>query len=193
MIEKIEEAVSYIRARSSLAPRAGVILGSGLGVLADSIDPEVILPYSEIPGAKPSTVIGHSGRMIIGRAGRVPVVVLQGRIHFYEGHAMEDVMILSRVIARLGIRELIVTNAAGAVNTSYSVGDLMLISDHINFMGANPLRGPNVDELGPRFPDLSEAYSIALRDTAKAEARKLGVKVQEGVYLALSGPSYETP
>jgi purine-nucleoside phosphorylase len=193
MITKIDEAVSFLRSKSSLVPRAGVILGSGLGTLAESIDPDVILPYSEIPGAKPSAVIGHSGRMIIGRAGAVPVVVLQGRIHFYEGHSMEEVMFLSRVIGRLGIRELIVTNAAGAVNKSYSVGDLMLLSDHINFMGANPLRGPNLDELGLRFPDLSEAYSVALRDKAKAEAKRLGIKVQEGVYLALSGPSYETP
>ncbi len=193
MITKIDEAVSYLRAKTTLAPRAGVILGSGLGALADSVDAELILPYSEIPGAKPSAVIGHSGRLIIGCIEGMPVVVLQGRIHFYEGHTMEEVMFLSRVIGRLGIRELIVTNAAGAVNTSYSVGDLMLISDHINFMGINPLRGPNVDELGPRFPDLSEAYSVALRDKARAEAGKLGIKVQEGVYLALSGPSYETP
>jgi purine-nucleoside phosphorylase len=129
----------------------------------------------------------------VGRAGNVPVVVLQGRVHFYEGHEMNDVMFLARVIGRLGIKRLIVTNAAGGINTSFKPGDLMLISDHINLMGMNPLRGPNIDELGVRFPDMSEAYPESLRNEAKTVAKKLGVIVQEGVYLALSGPTYETP
>jgi purine-nucleoside phosphorylase len=193
MIAPIEKAVEFIRSKSSLQPRIGVILGSGLGSFVDAVEAETVIPYDEIPGAVASTVVGHSGRMILGRAGSLPVVVMQGRVHFYEGYAMDEVMFLSRVIGRLGIEKLVVTNAAGGVNTSYRAGDLMIISDHINFMGLNPLRGPNVDALGTRFPDMSEAYPEALRAVARDVARELGVEVQEGVYLALSGPTYETP
>jgi purine-nucleoside phosphorylase len=131
--------------------------------------------------------------MVLGRAGKLPVVILSGRMHFYEGYEMAEVMLLSRVIGRLGIKKLIVTNAAGGINTSFKPGDLMLISDHINLMGVNPLRGPNIDELGLRFPDMTDAYPEAMRNIAKAVAKKLGLKLQEGVYLALSGPTYETP
>ena len=193
MIKTIDDAVAYVRSRSSLQPVVGIILGSGLGNVVDAIDAEATIPYGEIPGAKASTVAGHSGKMILGRAGNVPVVVLAGRIHFYEGHEMSEVMFMSRVIGRLGIKKLIVTNAAGGVNTGYKAGDLMLISDHINFMGINPLRGPNLDDLGVRFPDMSEAYPAVLRDVARQVAEDLGILVQEGVYLALSGPTYETP
>jgi len=193
MIEAIDNAVRYIRSRSSLAPEVGVVLGSGLGNVVDAVQIETEIPYAEIPGAKAATVIGHQGRMILGRAGSLPVVLLSGRMHFYEGYEMAEVMLLSRVIGRLGIKKLIVTNAAGGINTSYTPGDLMLISDHINLMGVNPLRGPNVDELGLRFPDMTEAYPESLRDTAKEVARGLGIELKEGVYLALSGPTYETP
>jgi len=193
MIGTIDNAVQYVRARCSLQPHAGVILGSGLGNVVDAIDVEASIPYGDIPGARASTVMGHSGRMIFGRAGKLPVVVMQGRVHFYEGYEMEEVMFLSRVIGRLGIKTLVVTNAAGGVNTSYVAGDLMLIADHINLMGANPLRGPNVDELGVRFPDMTEAYSESLRATAKEVAKEIGLTLKEGVYLALSGPTYETP
>jgi purine-nucleoside phosphorylase len=193
MIESIDKAVAYVRTRSQIQPLVGVILGSGLGHVVDSIRQDVAIPYSEIPGAKASSVAGHSGRMVFGHAGNVPVVVMQGRVHFYEGHDMDAVTFLSRVIGRLGIKQLVVTNAAGGVNTSFKAGDLMLISDHINFMGLNPLRGPNIDELGVRFPDMSEAYPESLRELAKDVARKAGVDLQEGVYLALSGPTYETP
>ena len=193
MIKAIEKAVSFLRSRSEVQPRVGVILGSGLGNVVESIDVDVAIPYSEIPGAKASTVVGHQGRMILGNSGGVPLVVMQGRVHFYEGYEMDEVMFLARVIGRLGIKSLIVTNAAGGVNTSFKSGDLMLISDHINFMGINPLRGPNVAELGVRFPDMSEAYPESLRDLAREAAREIGVLVQEGVYLALSGPTYETP
>ncbi|MEO8033858.1 MAG: purine-nucleoside phosphorylase [Acidobacteriota bacterium] len=193
MIESIDRAAAYIRSKSRIQPLVGVILGSGLGHVVDSIAQEVVIPYSEIPGAKASTVAGHSGRMVLGHAGEVPVVVMQGRVHFYEGHDMDAVMFLSRVIGRLGIKQLVVTNAAGGVNTRFKAGDLMLISDHINFMGINPLRGPNIDPLGVRFPDMSEAYPEALRELAKEVARDAGVDLQEGVYLALSGPTYETP
>jgi purine-nucleoside phosphorylase len=193
MIQAIETAVAFVRSKTSIAPKVGVILGSGLGSVVDAIETEVAIPYSEIPGAVASTVVGHSGRMIFGHAGGVPVVVMQGRVHFYEGYEMDEVMFLSRVIGRLGITSLVVTNAAGGVNTAYVAGDLMLISDHINFMGLNPLRGPNVEGLGVRFPDMSEAYPETLRAMAREVAASLGIGVKEGVYLALSGPTYETP
>lgn len=193
MIKAIDEAVSFIRSRSSLVPEIGVILGSGLGDVVESIDVETAIPYGEIPGARASTVLGHQGRMILGRAGGRPVVVMQGRVHFYEGYEMHEVMFLARVIGRLGIRQLVVTNAAGGINTSFKTGDLMLISDHINFMGSNPLRGPNIDELGVRFPDMTEAYPESLRNLARDVAKGIGITLQEGIYLALSGPTYETP
>ncbi|MEA2165131.1 MAG: purine-nucleoside phosphorylase [Thermoanaerobaculia bacterium] len=193
MIESIDEAVRFVRSKSSIQPRVGVILGSGLGDVVDALDVETAIPYSEIPGARASTVVGHQGRMILAHVKDTPVVVMQGRVHFYEGYEMAEVMFLSRVIGRLGIKQLIVTNAAGGINTKYQAGDLMLISDHINMMGINPLRGPNVEALGVRFPDMSEAYPESLRDIAKEVARELGQLVQEGVYLALSGPTYETP
>ena len=193
MLKAIDDAVKFVRGRTKIAPTAGVILGSGLGNVVDALDVDVAIPYSEIPGAKASTVVGHQGRMILGHAGSIPVVVMQGRVHFYEGYEMEEVMFLSRVIGRLGIKNLIVTNAAGGVNKSFKTGDLMLISDHINFMGVNPLRGPNLQDLGVRFPDMSEAYPLTLRDLARDVAKEIGVLLQEGVYLALSGPTYETP
>lgn len=193
MIEAIDKAVAFVRSRTKIQPGMGVILGSGLGNVVDAVDVETAIPYSEIPGARASTVLGHQGKMIFGRAGNAPVVIMQGRVHFYEGYEMAEVMFLSRVIGRLGIKRLLVTNAAGGVNTSFKPGDLMLISDHINLMGVNPLRGPNIELLGTRFPDMSEAYPESLRNAAKEVAKSLGVKVQEGVYLALSGPTFETP
>jgi len=193
MIQKIDAAVAFVRSRTALQPRIGLILGSGLGDVVEAVDVETAIPYGEIPGAKASTVLGHSGRMIFGRTGDLPVVIMQGRVHFYEGYEMDEVMFLARVVGRLGIKSLVVTNAAGGVNTSYKAGDLMLISDHINFMGMNPLRGPNVEELGVRFPDMSEAYPESLRAMAKDVAKAQGLSLQEGVYLALSGPTYETP
>ena len=193
MLEAIDKAVAAIRKRSKLQPAVGVVLGSGLGNVVKAIDVETEIPYAEIPGAKASTVMGHSGKMILGHAGKVPVVVLSGRMHFYEGYEMREVTLLARVIGRLGIKKLVVTNAAGGVNTSFKPGDLMLISDHINLMGVNPLRGPNIEELGPRFNDMSEAYPESLRKLARDVAKENGIQVQEGVYLALSGPTFETP
>ena len=193
MIQAIDEAVAFVRSKTSLQPEAGIVLGSGLGNVVDALDVEATIPYSEIPGGAASTVWGHSGKMIFGRAGKLPVVVLAGRMHFYEGHDMRAVVHLARVVGRLGIKKLIVTNAAGGVNTSFKPGDLMLISDHINLMGTNPLIGKNVDELGPRFPDMSEAYPESLRELAKGVAKDIGLTLREGVYLALSGPTYETP
>jgi purine-nucleoside phosphorylase len=193
MIQTINEAAQLVRSRSSVVPEVGIVLGSGLGNVVDAIDVDIAIPYSEIPGAVGSTVAGHAGKMILGRAGKTPVVVLAGRMHYYEGHDMRAVVHLARVAAKLGIKRLVVTNAAGGVNTSFSAGDLMLISDHINLMGGNPLLGPNIDELGPRFPDMSEAYPESLREMARDVARGIGMELKEGVYLALSGPTYETP
>lgn len=193
MVQAINEAVAYVRSKSSIQPQIGVILGSGLGNVVDAVEVDASIPYGEIPGARASTVMGHQGRMILGRAKGVEVAVMQGRVHFYEGYEMDEVMFLARALGRLGIKKLIVTNAAGGVNTSYTPGDLMLISDHINFMGVNPLRGPNVDELGLRFPDMTEAYPESLRNVAKDVAAGMGLNLKEGVYLALSGPTYETP
>ena len=193
MIQPINDAVAYVRKKTKLAPEVGVVLGSGLGTVVDAVKVDTVIPYGDIPGAKAATVIGHSGQMVFGSVGKLPVVLLSGRMHFYEGYEMNEVMLLSRIIGRLGIKKLIVTNAAGGVNTSFKAGDLMLISDHINFMGVNPLRGPNIDELGLRFPDMTEAYPENLRKIARDVAKKLGMKLQEGVYLALSGPTYETP
>jgi len=193
MIQPIDDAVAYVRGKTKFAPEVGVVLGSGLGTVVDAVKADTVIPYGDIPGAKAATVIGHSGQMVFGYVGKLPVVLLSGRMHFYEGYEMNEVMLLSRIIGRLGIKKLIVTNAAGGINTSFKAGDLMLISDHINFMGANPLRGPNIDELGLRFPDMTEAYPEDLRKVARDVAKKLGLKLQEGVYLALSGPTYETP
>jgi purine-nucleoside phosphorylase len=193
MIDAINEAVSFIRSKSSIAPEVGVILGSGLGNVVEALEAEASIPYGDIPGARASTVLGHQGRLILGRAKSTPVAVMQGRVHFYEGYEMGEVMFLARVLGRLGIKKLIVTNAAGGINMSFHQGDLMLISDHINFMGVNPLRGPNVEDLGVRFPDMSEAYPASLRNIAKEVARGMNLQLQEGVYLALSGPTYETP
>jgi purine-nucleoside phosphorylase len=193
MMVRIDRAVAAIRSRSSIQPEVGIILGSGLGAFADSVKLDTAIPYDEIPHAVASAVTGHAGRMVLGRVAEVPVVVLQGRIHYYEGHEMDEVIFLARVMARLGIRHAIVTNAAGGLNTSFSVGDLMLISDHINFFGVNPLRGPNLDALGVRFPDLSEAYPLRLRQQARRVAASQGVDLREGIYLGLPGPTYETP
>jgi purine-nucleoside phosphorylase len=193
MLDVLNQAVSLVRSRTKIRPQVGIVLGSGLGDVVQSIKADVSIPYGEIPGAKAATVVGHSGQMVLGHAGKLPVVALSGRMHFYEGYEMAEVMHLSRIAGRLGIKKLIVTNAAGGINTSFHAGDLMLISDHINLMGVNPLRGPNVEELGLRFPDMSDAYPEELRQIAREVGRKIGLKLQEGVYLALSGPSYETP
>jgi len=193
MIDKLTAAVSLLKSKSPLAPRIGIILGSGLGSVVDAVAAEVNIPFGEIPNAPSSSVAGHSGRFVIGRSDGIPVAIMQGRVHYYEGYSMEEVLFLPRVLARLGIETLIVTNAAGGVNTSFSAGDLMLISDHINLFGVNPLRGRNHDELGPRFPDMSFAYPAELREIARRVAAAEGIAVKEGVYMGLSGPTYETP
>lgn len=193
VLERIEEAASYIASRSSIRPEIGLILGSGLGVLADSLEEAVTVDYSEIPHFPVSTVEGHAGELLLGKIGGRPVLLMKGRFHMYEGYQGETVTFPIRVMQKLGITGLLVTNAAGGVNTSYEPGDLMLISDHLNMTGTNPLIGPNHKKLGVRFPDMSEGYSKRLRAIAKEIAAAQGLKLQEGVYAGLLGPSYETP
>jgi purine-nucleoside phosphorylase len=195
-LSTIDEIAAFIRQRIPEQPQIAIILGSGLGALADSVQQPVILPYGEIPHWPESTVVGHAGRLVIGRLEGRPVLVMQGRIHFYEGYTIQQVGLPVRVMQRLGIRTLIVTNAAGAVNPAFNPGELMLITDHINLpgmAGLNPLTGPNLDEIGPRFPDMSQAYDRQFCELARQTARRLGVPLHEGVYIFLSGPSFETP
>jgi purine-nucleoside phosphorylase len=193
MSEKLNRAAAHVRSLVSFEPTVGVILGSGLGTLVDAVDVVAAIPYGDIPGALASTVIGHSGRLVFAKIGATPVVMMQGRNHYYEGHSLDEVVFIPRLMAKLGARVVAVTNAAGGINVDYRAGDLMLISDHINYLGANPLRGPNDDDLGPRFPDMSDIYSKELRAVAREVAASRGVNLREGVYLATSGPSYETP
>lgn len=192
----IDQAADYIRTKTSLQPEIGLILGSGLGSLAEAVENAVIIPTQEIPNWPASTVVGHAGRLVIGELEGKNVLVMQGRVHFYEGYEITEVGLPVRVMQRLGASTLVVTNAAGAVNPDYEPGDLMLITDHINLpgmAGLNPLYGPNLDEFGPRFPDMSRAYTPELADMARQAAREAGIKMQAGVYIFLSGPSFETP
>jgi purine-nucleoside phosphorylase len=191
-LRRLDEAADLLRSRTPLQPVMGIILGSGLGAFADSLEGAVSVPYAEIPHFPASTVVGHGGALVIGRCQGVPVAVMKGRVHFYEGYSLEQVVFPARVLGRLGIETLLVTNAAGAVNTAFAPGDLMVIEDHINLLG-NPLIGPNEDALGERFIDMSEAYDRGLRDVAEAACRASSVRAQRGVYLALTGPTFETP
>ena len=174
-------------------PQIGVVLGSGLGAFADELAGAVSVPYGEIPGWPQSTAVGHAGKLVFGRIGDAEVVVMAGRAHFYEGYTPAQVTFGVRQLAKLGVKSFIFTNAAGGINLSYGQGALVLISDHINLQGFNPLVGPNDDKLGPRFPDMSDAYSAEYRAIARQTAVDLGIELKEGVYAALSGPSYETP
>ncbi|AZS14767.1 purine-nucleoside phosphorylase [Paenibacillus lutimineralis] len=191
--EMIVEAAGYISSVAKMKPEVGLILGSGLGILADHIEQAVSISYADIPHFPQSTVEGHAGELLIGHVQGKPVVMMKGRFHMYEGYGPELTAFPVRVMKELGVKTLLVTNAAGGVNTSFTPGDLMLISDHLNMTGKNPLIGANDDELGPRFPDMSQAYSRRLRELARSIADKLGFSLQEGVYAGLLGPSYETP
>jgi purine-nucleoside phosphorylase len=193
MYEKIIESAEFIQSKIQLKPKVGLILGSGLGVYVDSIQDKVIIPYEEIPHFHQTTVEGHQGRLIIGKINGIAVAALQGRYHAYEGHDMETVVLPTRVLAMLGSEFLILTNAAGGINKSYRPGDLVALSDHINLTGKNPLVGPNMNQLGPRFPDMTEAYDIELRSIMKDVAKEIGFTLNEGVYCSLLGPTYETP
>jgi purine-nucleoside phosphorylase len=194
---QFEEAAAAIRAKTRHTPRIGIILGSGLGPLADAVqDADILLPSENIPYWPRSTVEGHIGRLVIGKLEGQMVLVQQGRAHYYEGHSMQRVTLPVRVMQRLGLETLIVTNAAGAINPAFRPGDVMLITDHINLMGmagVSPLRGPNDDSLGVRFPDMSRAYDRELRALALEAAEEAGLRLHQGVYICLGGPSFETP
>lgn len=192
--QTLEGAVQHIRAASGgLSPKLGIVLGSGLGGLVDAMTDTVQIPYRDIPGFVQSTVEGHAGQLVIGRLGGVPLAAMQGRVHLYEGYGLDEVVFPVRVLVKLGVEGVIVTNAAGSVNPEYDEREIMLISDHINLSTVNPLVGKNDPELGPRFPDMSCAYDEAYREAARAVAKKMGLAMREGVYVGLLGPSYETP
>ncbi|MFZ9594752.1 MAG: purine-nucleoside phosphorylase [Bdellovibrionia bacterium] len=191
--EKINAAIEAIQKRSSLKPQLALVLGSGLGSIADEVTDRVVIPYSEIPYFHPTSVQGHAGQLILGSMKNTPVVLLDGRFHRYEGYPLEEVVLPTRVVIRLGIQTLILTNAAGGIQTRFRPGDVMLIEDHLNLTGENPLVGKNLSEFGPRFPDLTEVYSKKTLGLFKESAQHLGLTVHQGVYAGLLGPSYETP
>ncbi|MGH2513820.1 MAG: purine-nucleoside phosphorylase [Candidatus Limnocylindrales bacterium] len=182
-----------VRSRTTLVPRVGIVLGSGLGDLADAVDDPVAIPFAELPGWPAATAPGHAGRLLLGRLNGVPVALLQGRFHLYEGNDPGLVVQPVLLMGRLGARTIVLTNAAGGLNPTYGAGTLMLISDHLNLTGRTPLFGQNADEIGPRFPDLTEVYSARHRERLHAAARAAGVPLEEGIYVGLLGPSYETP
>jgi purine-nucleoside phosphorylase len=190
--DKVNEAVDFIRGHSSLKPRVGIVLGTGLGSLADELPNPVRISYDAIPHFPSATVDTHAGELLLGHLGDMPVVALSGRYHVYEGYSLQEVTFPVRVAKALGIDTLVVSNAAGGLNPQFTAGDLMLIADHINLMGDNPLIGPNDDTLGPRFPDMCEPYTESLLALAEEKALSLGLKTQRGVYLACSGPCLET-
>ena len=188
-----ETAAQSILQRIALRPKIALVLGSGLGSFADSLTDATKLPFAEIPAFPRSTALGHAGQLVIGKAGSIPVAAMEGRVHLYEGYSPQQVAFPMRVFGRMGIRSVILTNAAGGINLNYQQGALVLIRDHINLQGANPLVGPNDDRFGLRFPDMTHAYAKDYRSSAREEAAKLGMTLHEGVYAALLGPSYETP
>jgi purine-nucleoside phosphorylase len=192
LVDRLDEAAAAVRGRTALRPAVGIVLGSGLGAFADALEDAVAVPFAEIPHFPASTVVGHSGALVVGRSRGVPVAVMKGRVHFYEGYSLDQVVFPVRVLGRLGVKTLVLTNAAGAINPAFAPGDLMVIEDHLNLLG-NPLLGPNEDALGPRFPDMSEVYDRGLRDVAETACRAASTRCHRGVYVSLTGPSYETP
>lgn len=191
--EQIDQAAAFVRQRTKVKPQIGMILGSGLGGLAREIDADAAIPYAEIPNFPRSTVEGHSGQLVLGRLEGKPVVAMQGRVHFYEGYTLQQVVFPVRVMRALGAGVLLVSNAAGGINRQWYRGDLMIIADHINFFGSNPLIGPNDPDLGPRFPDMSQPYDPEFIALAERAATADGITVRKGVYVGVHGPSYETP
>ncbi|MGC9371952.1 MAG: purine-nucleoside phosphorylase [Thermovirgaceae bacterium] len=187
------EAADFLRKKVPGIPRAAVVLGSGLGAFAESLEDAVSIPYGEIPGWAQSTAPGHAGRLSAGRVGGVPVVALQGRLHYYEGYSMADVTFPVRVLGEWGVENYIATNASGGINHGFRPGDIVLVHDHINFLGENPLRGANEDDWGPRFPDMSAVYDEGLMETAERCASRTGIQLRRGIYIAFGGPSFETP
>lgn len=193
LLAELTAAAAFVKSRSALSPSIGLVLGSGLGAFAKSLEGAVAIPFGEIPHFPTSTAIGHRGELVIGRSQGVPLAVMAGRVHLYEGYSAAQVAFPVRVLGRLGVKTLILTNAAGSVNVNYKPGELVVLEDHINLTGANPLIGPNPDELGLRFPDMTDVYDPTLREIAEKACWKAGVTVRKGVYLGLTGPSYETP
>lgn len=193
LYDRAERAAAAIRSRATAEPRIALVLGSGLGGFAEEFADAVAIPYREIPGFVSSTAQGHVGSLVVGKVDGIPVMAMQGRVHFYEGYSLEEVTFPIRTFKLLGIDTLILTNAAGGIDVQLSQGALMVISDHLNLMGVNPLRGANDERFGPRFPDMSEVYSRELQELVTEEARSLGITVRRGIYAALTGPSYETP
>jgi purine-nucleoside phosphorylase len=193
LFTRADSAAQFLLSHTKLRPKIGLVLGSGLGAFADRMSDAARIPYSQIPGFPRSTAIGHAGQMVIGNAGGIPVAVMQGRVHLYEGYSAEEVAFPMRVFGRMGIRAAIITNAAGGINLKYQQGALVVISDHINLQGCSPLVGANDERFGLRFPDMTRAYSRQYGAIAREEAGKFGIKLEDGVYAALLGPSYETP
>lgn len=191
--DKIQEAAEFIKKKSPVSPEVGVILGSGLGEFADTLSDATAIPYEEIPHFKEVGVKGHAGRLVLGTVNGKPTAVMQGRYHYYEGHHISDVVFPARMLCCLGIKSLLVTNASGGINQMLMPGDLMIIRDHLNMMGVNPLMGENDDRLGPRFPDMTNVYDDQLTGIIAAEMESMGLGVKKGVYAGLTGPSYETP
>ena len=192
-VKRVNEAVEYLKNKISETPKIAIVLGSGLHGIAEETEEAVTIPYKDIPGFPVSTAPGHKGELIFGKFHGKNIMLMNGRFHYYEGYSMKDVTFPIRVMQLIGVEILIVTNAAGGLNPDFEVGRPMIITDHINFMGDNPLRGPNVDEWGPRFPDMSEAYDSELRQIAYNSAKELGISVYQGVYVAVAGPNFETP
>jgi purine-nucleoside phosphorylase len=190
---QIQQAAEFIKSQTALRPTTGLILGSGLGEFVNIMEKEVVIPFAEIPNFQETSVEGHKGNLIIGKVSGKPVYALQGRYHFYEGHTMHQVVFPVRTLSILGIQNLIITNSAGGLQKGMSAGDLMIIEDHINLMGSNPLIGPNLKDLGPRFPDMTEAYDKILRQKLESAFNKLNIPFKKGIYCGLSGPTYETP
>lgn len=191
--DRASAAAEHVRARTSLRPRIAVVLGSGLGAFADGLTDAVRIPYEGIPGFPRSTAVGHAGRLVVGRSGDAPVAAMQGRVHQYEGYSADEVAFPIRMLARLGVRAVVLTNAAGGIDLDYATGALVVLRDHINLTGRNPLVGAHDERLGPRFPDMSTAYPRRYREIALEELRRLGLPAREGVYAGVLGPSFETP
>jgi purine-nucleoside phosphorylase len=193
LLAHLDEAVGFIQGKTPLRPALGLVLGSGLGAFAKSLERTVVIPYGDIPHFPTATAIGHKGELVVGLSQGVPVAVMSGRVHYYEGYSIADVVFPVRVLGRMGVKILVMTNAAGSVNVNYKPGELMIIEDHVNYMGVNPLIGPNEEKLGERFFDLSDAYDRRLGEIAEKACRAVAMTVRRGVYIAFAGPSYESP
>ena len=193
LYQRVERAAELIRSRSDGSPHIALVLGSGLGAFADELQDRVVIPYDDIPGFARSTVEGHAGQLVLGKSGGVPVLAMQGRFHYYEGYALEQVVFPIRTFGLLGVQTVVLTNAAGGINVQFDKGALMVISDHLNLMGASPLKGPHDERFGARFPDMTEVYARDLQEMVVEEGHKTDLQMRRGIYAALSGPSYETP